>query len=104
MSADRGIIHSEFNASQTELVHLLQIWVLPEQAGLVPSYEQDNNRPFSGTRKFLSDSLPPGRSGVVKLHQDATVSVGVLKRGQRLRLSLFTESMHDCGWLAAPLH
>jgi quercetin 2,3-dioxygenase len=40
MSADRGIIHSEFNGSQTELVHFLQIGVLPEQAGLVPSYEQ----------------------------------------------------------------
>ena len=40
MSAGRGITHSEFNASQTELVHFLQIWIVPEQAGLVPSYEQ----------------------------------------------------------------
>jgi redox-sensitive bicupin YhaK (pirin superfamily) len=40
MSAERGRIHSEFNASQTELVHFLQIWILLEQAGLVPSYEQ----------------------------------------------------------------
>ena len=40
MSAGRGITHSEFNASQTELVHFLQIWILPEQASLVSSYEQ----------------------------------------------------------------
>jgi Quercetinase C-terminal cupin domain len=40
----------------------------------------------------------------MQLHQDARYQWGVLKRGQRLRLSLFTESMHDCGWLAARLH
>ena len=40
MSAGRGITHSEFNASQTEVVHFLQIWIRPEQASLVPSYEQ----------------------------------------------------------------
>ena len=42
MSAGRGIRHSEFNASQTEPVHFLQIWLLPEKTGIAPGYEQRN--------------------------------------------------------------
>jgi quercetin 2,3-dioxygenase len=85
MSAGRGITHSEFNASQTELLHFLQIWILPEQAGLVPSYEQ---KPvdLSAARGSLSPIASlQGGPGAVKLHQDATISVSLLKRGERLR-------------------
>jgi redox-sensitive bicupin YhaK (pirin superfamily) len=88
MSAGRGITHSEFNASQTDPVHFLQIWILPEQADLVPSYEQ---KPIdlSAARGTLSRIVTrQGGPGVVKLHQDATISVALLERGQSLHWPL----------------
>jgi redox-sensitive bicupin YhaK (pirin superfamily) len=85
MSAGRGITHSEFNASQTELVHFLQIWILPEQADLVPSYEQ-KTIDLSAARGSLSPiASRRGGPGVVKLHQDGTISVAFLERGESLR-------------------
>ena len=85
MSAGRGITHSEFNASQTELVHFLQIWILPKQAGLVPSYEQ-KTIDLSAARASLSPiASRSGGTGAVKLHQDATLSLALLERGERVR-------------------
>ena len=85
MSAGRGITHSEFNASQTELVHFLQIWILPEQVNLVPSYEQ-KTIDLSGALRGLSPiASRQGGPGVVKLHQDATISVALLEPGEMLR-------------------
>jgi quercetin 2,3-dioxygenase len=87
MSAGRGITHSEFNASQTDLVHFLQIWILPEQTGLVPSYEQ-KTIDLSAARGGLSPiASSRGGPGAVQLHQDATISMALLERGERLRWS-----------------
>lgn len=69
MTAGRGIRHSEFNASQTEPVRFLQMWVLPEATGLTPGYEQ---------KRFAADALEDrlqllasrsGHDGSVKVHQ-----------------------------------
>src|SRR5215469_10421590 len=84
MSAGHGITHSEFNASQTELVHFLQIWIVPERAGLVPSYEQKSIDP-AATRGFSPIASPQGGPREVKLHQDATISVALLEDAERLR-------------------
>ena len=68
MSAGTGVLHSEFNHSKDERVHLLQIWIFPDQRGLKPSYEQRELQPGAGFRLVAS---PDGRDGSVLIHQDA---------------------------------
>src|SRR2546423_12078935 len=63
MSAGTGVLHSEFNPSKTEQVHFLQIWVIPDQAGLPPSYEQ-KAFPIEEQRGQLRlVAAPAGRDG-----------------------------------------
>lgn len=84
MSAGTGITHSEYNHSQTEPVHLLQIWILPEEKGIKPSYEQ---RAFSAEEK--KDKLRlvaalDGRDGAVTVHQDVDLFVTMLAPGNEV--------------------
>jgi hypothetical protein len=78
MSAGTGIRHSEFNASASEEVHLLQIWIMPQQSGITPSYEQ---KFFDAAEKLgrlrLVASLD-GRDGSVTIHQDAKLYAGLI--------------------------
>ena len=66
MTAGSGITHSEFNPSDSEELHLLQIWAFPEEKGLKPSYEQ---RRVEGDGLFLAVSRDE-RDGSMKVHQD----------------------------------
>jgi redox-sensitive bicupin YhaK (pirin superfamily) len=82
MSAGTGISHSEFNPSQTEPVHFLQIWIVPDKTGLLPGYEQqafplDRNR-----GRWTLIASKEGRDGSVTVHQDVDVSAALLSRGQ----------------------
>lgn len=82
MSAGTGISHSEFNHSQSEPVHLLQIWILPERRGIAPGYEQrvfplDSRR---GELKLLASAA--GTDGSLTVHQDARVYGTILEGGQ----------------------
>jgi quercetin 2,3-dioxygenase len=88
MSAGTGISHSEYNASQTEPVHFLQIWILPNETGVQPGYEQrffDLNKQ-SGS--WLLVAAPDARDGALKVHQDAELSLAVLPKGENLNYSL----------------
>ena len=81
MTAGTGVTHSEFNPSPTELVHFLQIWILPETRNLAPSYEQ---RAFASTT--LNDKLQligskDARDGAVTIHQDVEVFAARLGKG-----------------------
>ncbi|HSC60663.1 MAG TPA: pirin family protein, partial [Rhizomicrobium sp.] len=73
MSAGSGIVHSEFNASQSEPVHFLQIWIIPSDAGNAPSYEQKMVDADAVRNKFAriasSDPLP----NEVRIRQDAEI-------------------------------
>src|SRR5271168_5228498 len=73
MSAGTGVRHSEFNASKTELVHFLQIWLLPEQEGLAPSYEQKNFAASEKQGKLRLIVSPDGRNGSLTIHQNADI-------------------------------
>ncbi|MBD2017657.1 pirin family protein [Microcoleus sp. FACHB-53] len=88
MSAGTGILHSEFNHSENEAVHLLQIWLLPAQNGLSPSYEQRNFSPAKTPGKLHLVAAKDGREGAVTVHQDVDLYAAVLKAGDRLSHTL----------------
>jgi redox-sensitive bicupin YhaK (pirin superfamily) len=71
MSAGTGIEHSEFNASPTDPVHFLQIWIKPARTGVAPSYAQKNFLAALDTRKPVLLVSPHGDAGSLKLHQEA---------------------------------
>jgi quercetin 2,3-dioxygenase len=88
MSAGTGISHSEYNASQTEPVHFLQIWVLPATTGLRPGYEQRSFDVQKGPGKWIPVVTQNGREGTVTAHQDMELLVAVLNPGQQVSYSL----------------
>lgn len=83
MSAGTGITHSEYNHSKTELVHLLQIWILPEKKGITPGYEQKKFETDEKRGRLRLIASRDGRDGSVSLHQDVCVYTGLLEAGQK---------------------
>jgi quercetin 2,3-dioxygenase len=81
MSAGTGIHHSEFNPSQTEPLHLLQIWILPDQQGLSPRYEQKAFSPEKKRGQLRLVAAKDGRDGAVTIHQDVDIYASVLEPG-----------------------
>ena len=84
MSAGEGILHSEFNASKTEPLRFLQVWIIPEVRGIPPAYEQ---RAFSGADKRGRLKLigsKDGRDGSIAFRQDVSIYASVLDRGDRV--------------------
>lgn len=78
MSAGTGIRHSEFNASQSEPVHFLQIWILPEAKGLQPSYEQKRYTKESKRGQLRLVGSRTGRDGSVIIHRDVDLYAAIL--------------------------
>ena len=88
MTAGTGIQHSEFNHSQTDPVHLLQIWLLPDTKGLSPSYEQ-RDFPLAQRRgKLRLVAARDARDGAVKVHQDVDLYAAVLDKDSRVSHAL----------------
>ena len=85
MSAGRGVYHSEFNASKTEPLELLQIWVEPKQTGIPPSYEQANFRLTSNQFTTLVDGTQ-GRKvdDALYIHQNAKFLLGEFEKGEKI--------------------
>jgi redox-sensitive bicupin YhaK (pirin superfamily) len=88
MSAGSGITHSEFNHASDAITHLLQIWIEPNQYGIVPSYEQ-KTFPAAEKRGILRlIAAPEGAQGAVTIHADAALYVGLFDAGEALTLPL----------------
>jgi hypothetical protein len=88
MTAGRGIRHSEANASSTESVHLLQIWILPDKQGHEPGYEQKSFPEVEKRGKFRLIASNDGAEGSVKIHQDTKLFVTLLDAGEEVVQSL----------------
>jgi redox-sensitive bicupin YhaK (pirin superfamily) len=78
MTAGTGVTHSEFNHSSNHVVHFLQIWILPEQQGLEPGYEQKNFSPADKNNKLLLIASPRGREGSISIHQQVDIYASLL--------------------------
>ena len=88
MRAGTGVTHSEFNASKSEPVHFLQIWIVPDARGLKPAYGQ---LPFDrelARQAFVLLASSDGRDGSVQVRQDVELRVGLIGSGERRELAL----------------
>jgi redox-sensitive bicupin YhaK (pirin superfamily) len=88
MSAGTGVTHSEFNASPSETVHFLQIWLLPARRGIEPSYEQKTFSDSEKKGRLRVIASPDGREGSVTIHSDAVVYAGLFAEGEKGELAL----------------
>ena len=96
MSAGTGITHSEFNPSDTEPVHLYQIWLIPERKGIEPSYEQKRFDDGGMTNQLRLVASPNAEHGSLKIHQDGCIYLAKLDAGRKVTHELGT-SRH--AWL-----
>ena len=88
MSAGTGVLHSEYNPSRDELVHFMQIWIMPEQRGLKPGYEQ---RTFAaeelhGRLRLIASGT--GQDGSVLIHQNVRIYATTLSSGEEVAYSV----------------
>ncbi len=88
MSAGTGIRHSEFNASKTLPAHFLQIWIIPEQTGMAPSYEQKRFSVADKRGRLRLIGSRDGRDGSVTIHQDVDLYAAVLDDGEATTFEL----------------
>lgn len=82
MTAGTGVRHSEFNASKTEPVHFLQIWIVPERDGLEPSYEQKTFPEAQKRGQLRLIGSRDGRNGSITIHRDVDLFASVLGDGE----------------------
>ena len=85
MTAGTGVAHSEFNPSNDSELHLLQIWIFPENNGLEPGYEQLHFPRESKLNRLRLIGSRDSREGSITIHQDVDLYASVLEAGQSTR-------------------
>jgi len=88
MSAGTGVRHSEFNASKTEPVHFMQIWIMPNAEGLPPRYDQKRFGPDEKRGRLRLVVSPSGDDGSIVIRQDVRMYASLLASGQSTALTL----------------
>ena len=88
MSAGRGVLHSEFNPSDSRPVHFLQIWIQPNEQGVVPSYEEKAVPAADKQGRLRLIASPDRADGSVLIHQNARVYAGLFDPGQSATLEV----------------
>ncbi len=96
MSAGTGIRHSEFNPSNSESSHLLQVWLTPERNGLEPNYQELDFASEDVENRLKLLASPDGSEGVMRIRQRARIYAGKLSAGHVLKLPLAKD---ESGWL-----
>ena len=88
MTAGTGVRHSEYNASKTDPVHFLQIWILPEEDDLKPGYEQKAFTREDKQGRLALVGSRDGRDGSVTIHQDVDLYASLLDEGDEVSFDL----------------
>jgi redox-sensitive bicupin YhaK (pirin superfamily) len=91
MTAGRGVIHSEFNHSQTDPLRLLQIWIFPEKRGLAPDYQDRHFDPAGKVNRLRLIASTDGRDDSLIINQDVDVYDSQVEQDKEVRLSLRPE-------------
>ncbi len=86
MTAGTGVLHSEFNHSDEDELHLLQIWILPEAQNLEPGYEQTMFDRKSKLNQLRLVGSRDGRDGSITIHQDVDLYASILEQGHEVTL------------------
>jgi redox-sensitive bicupin YhaK (pirin superfamily) len=88
MHAGTGILHSEFNPSEKDSAHLLQIWIFPDRKGHTPGYQQKRFPVAGRDGAWQLAASPDGADGSLIVHQDVKLSVAKLSAGQAVKYTL----------------
>jgi hypothetical protein len=88
MTAGTGVRHSEFNHAKGAATHFLQIWILPDRAGITPGYEQKAFSEADKRGRLCLVASPDGRDGAVTLHADAAIRAGLFDGDESAELPL----------------
>jgi len=96
MSAGTGVAHSEFNGSDSTPVHFLQIWIIPDQMGIEPGYEQKEFPPAERSNQWRLVGSPTGEDGSVTIRQDVKLFSTLLSNGESVEYNI---EQNRKGWL-----
>ena len=104
MSAGTGIAHSEFNHAADQTTHFLQIWLLPNQPGIAPGYEQKAFADADKRGRLRLVASPDGRDGSVTIHANASMYAGLFDNDERAELSLDPQRLAYVHLVRGQLH